>query len=1270
MDTIEKSKRKENEIDDHYKNETQKKNSETYSMQINDEKKNNEINNFSKVENSLDIYGIANVNKNEMAMYNNFETIGSTSTTNNNGNNLIMRKNNEHNEGKKIFGVENKSSYETEDDILLNDETNLSDEEVEDENVREKDLILQRYKHGTSIYIDILFIENDKKKKKKNPCVVIDFYSECLNKYKSECSFVYYQNYNSISNVIINENVDVGNLNTSTNTLIENFENLNTGNNINYSIEENINNLNLGDEQNVNGKNKIIPKIVTNQLISNNTGINCGSSSILPYDDFKNFDLQKKKQESLDPLLKCINSLSDRINLQHLVGDPTSYFKLGGGDMFYDINDPFLDDEEMYKELNKTKNEIILTRQIEDEYSVWSADISDDYVEINPNYFFSFYSSKCKYIYESDNEEIDEINIEKSESSDNENYKNVLNSSSSQCLNENIKEVYIINNDISNNEKKNDDFMIYSSEEDICESSSDEENGNNEKESDFSEEEIIFNPFAWKKFEKHIPLEFISYFENLEKELDALPIEVDISDIQKIIKIYIHKIFVHIMKKHKKTLNHFNMLLDDFIEIDIKQLRWLTTIINKTSNSLNDIDICRIWFEHIFSYNTKLFVNYEKEFITKIKTSQIFEKNNKLHLNNILKDISLWKVYHDNMEKNSKENVDVDSININVNGKNGSIHFKNSQSSLKELDNKKKIENGVNTLDDKYLKNEKNNFINSKNGNDNGLKKIAGHMSTHNIIESNKGDKKMFYGNNSISNTDLIKSGNEENFGKNGNQNISEINNITNNGSQKIDESDKIKGNDKNGEKEQDVNKINNINNNYKENYKLIEKYFKRFENISHDILNYIKIFNKQKCFLKDMISAGFDVLVEKNNKYFGKLPHIALSDILTSLFNFRYKTNVIINYDYIEALINFYQEKYKIDISYDKGKNKKVFLFDTVEMSKLNLIFYKNKNILNDKMALNNSDHDKKENYKMKEFHDGKNMNNGNSNFKHFGTNTNDILEKNNKYNLTFKNEFKNVHTLNNSNNLINKRKIHESNKHNNIKEVNYNINTKKKNIDNHDNNNQKKGLSSARIVICSDNEIENISSKHFPIKNNLKNITTFIENITKKKNNHTCDNNHRKNCNNNNNVSKQNGSIFNLKKVRDVTNACAKSSRTIMSNISVKNPNKNNMHCNYNSNYIESEYPNIIKFSKQKNIFNNEKMFIISDGNNSILNSSNNFNDKTNLYKKRKIKDAYISNKNNNVAITKFDQISEKIKTTNVDDKSGIRRCITVDSSEENGN
>ncbi|ETB56220.1 hypothetical protein YYC_05676 [Plasmodium yoelii 17X] len=1199
MDAIEKSKRKENGIDHNYKNETKKKNSEKDSMEINEEIKNNEINNFAKVENSLDIYGIGNVNKNEMTMYNNFETIGSTSITNNNGNNINIKKNNENNEGKKIFGIENKSSYETEDDILLNDETNLSDEEVEDENVREKDLILQRYKHGTSIYVDILSVENDKNKKS---CVVIDFYSECLNKYKSECSFVYYQNYNSISNVIINENIDVGNLNTSTNTLTENLGNLNTGNNINYPIEENINNLNLGDEQNGNNKNKIIPKMVTNQLMSNNTGINCVSSTIFPYDDFKNFDLQKKKQESLDPLLKCINSLSDRINLQHLVGDPTSYFKLGGGDMFYDINDPFLDDEEMYKELNKTKNEIILTRQIEDEYSVWSADISDDYVEINPNYFFSFYSSKCKYIYESDNEENYKINIENSENSDNENYKNILNSSSSQCINENVEEVYVLNNDSNNNEKKNekknDDFMIYSSEEDICESSSDEENGNDEKESDFSEEEIIFNPFAWKKFEKHIPLEFISYFENLEKELDALPIEVDVSDIQKIIKIYIHKIFVHVMKKHKKTLNHFNMFLDDFIEIDVKQLRWLTTIINKTSNSLNDIDICRIWFEYIFSYNTKLFVNYEKEFITKIKSSQIFEKNNKLHLNNILKDISIWKVYHDNMEKSSKENLDVDSINVN--GKNGSIHLKN------------------------------------------------GNLSTHNIVENNKGDKKMFYGNNLTNNNDFVKNGNEENFGKN----IPEIGNIIR------EESDKIKGSDKNGEREQDVNKINNVsvNNNCKENYKIIEKYFKRFESIANDILNYIKIFNKQKCFLKDMISAGFDVLVEKNNKYFGKLPHIALSDILTSLFNFRYKTNVIINYDYIDALINFYQDKYKIDISYDKGKNKKVFLFDTVEMSKLNLIFYKNKNIYNDKMALNNnSDHDRKENYKIKENYDPKNVNN----FKHFGTNTNEILEKNNKYNLTFKN----VHSLNNSNNLINKRKIHESNKNN--KDVNPNINTKKKNIDNNDNS-QKKGLSSARIVIYSDNEMENTSNKCFPTKTNHKNITTFIENITKKKNNNNnCDNNHRKNCKNNN-VNKQNGSIFNLKKVRDVTNACAKSSRTIVSNISVEKPSKNNM----NYNYIENEYPNIIKFSKQKNISNNEKVFIINDGNNSILNSSNKFNDQINLYKKRKIKDAYIFNKNNHGDITKFDKISEKIKTTNLDDKSGIRRCITLDSSEENGN
>ncbi|VTZ70104.1 conserved protein, unknown function [Plasmodium chabaudi chabaudi] len=1230
MDTIDKSKRKENEIDHNCKSERKKKNNETDNMRINDGKKNSEINNFPKVENNLDIYGMTNTNKNEINMYNNFGTTGPVSTTNSSGTHLGIKKNNENEDGKKHLGIENKSSYETEDDILLNDETNLSDEEVEEENVREKDLILQRYKHGTSIYIDITSIENsdDRNIKRETPCVVIDFYSECLNKYKSECSFVYYQNYNSISNVIINENVDVGNLNTSTNMLTDNVGSLTTGNNTNYSIEETSSN--LIDDQTVNGKNKIIPKMVTNTLLSNNTGINCGPSNLFPYDDFKNFDLQKKKQESLDPLLKCINSLSDRINLQHLVGDPTSYFKLGGGDMYYDINDPFLDDEEMYKELNKTKNEIILTRQIEDEYSVWSADISDDYIEINPNYFFSFYSSKCKYTYESD-KEVDEINADRSEESDisdNVNYKNVLNLSSSQFVNENTDDVYIISNDIQSNEKKHDDFIIYSSEEDICESSSDEENGNSEDESDLSEEEIIFNPFAWKKFEKHIPLEYISYFENLEKELDALPGEVDISEIQKIIKIYIHKIFLHVMKKHKKTLKHFNMLLDDFIEIDVKQLRWLTTIINKTSNTLNDIDICRIWFEYIFSYNTKLFVNYEKEFINKIKTSQIFEKNNKLHLNNILKDISAWKVYHDNMEKASKENVDADLATMNGSGKSGSIHCKNSHPNSKELDNKKKIENGINTQEDKYLKNE-------KNGNDNG-------------------GKKMSSSNNLVNNPDLVKRGNEESSS------------LPNNGSQKVDGSDKMKVSDKTGEREQDGNKgnkANNINNNCKDNSKLVEKYFKKFESISHDILNYIKIFNKQKCFLKDMISAGFDILVEKSNKYFCKFSHIALSDILTSLFNFRYKTNVIIHYEYIEALINFYQDKYKIDIYYDKGKNKKVFLFDTIEMGKLNATFYRNKNMTNDKIILSSIDHDKKENYKIKEMYDLKNNSIGN--FKHYGANTNDIVGKNNKYNLTLKN----IHTLNNSNNLMNKRKMHESNKHNNTKEINSNMNTKKKNIDNNElNNNQRKGLASARIIIYSDNEIEETSSRCSPIKNNPKNITTLIENITKKKNNNTYDSSHRK-SGSNTNMNKQNSSIFNLKKVRDATNSFTKSTITIVSNTSVDNSIKNNMHYNYNSNYIETDRPNIIRFSKQKSIPTNENMFVISDGNNSVLNSSTTFNDKTNLYKKRKIKDAYISSKNNHYDIAKFDKMAEKIKAKHMDDKSSIRRCITVDSSEDNG-
>ncbi|GAW82604.1 hypothetical protein, conserved [Plasmodium gonderi] len=1344
MATIEKSnKNVELDKEAFYKNEKKSKANKIEQVHGNDEKKEVEITSFhnveNKIENNVDMYGI-NLNKNDIHM------------NNNNYSSNVIKTNNEMEEERKTGLNENKSNYETEEENLLNDEGNLSDEgeEVEEENVIEKDLILQRYKHGTNIYINLSEI--------KKKCILIDFYSECLNKYKNECSFVYYQNYNSNSNVIINENVDM----------------MRHVHSINFSCEnlDSLSNMPISNDKCVITKNKNISKF------SNNLQMGVGTFSI-PGEDYKGFNLQKKKQESLDPLLKCINSLSDRINLQHLVGDPTTYFKIGGGDMFYDINDPFLDDEEMYKELNKTKNEIILTRQIEDEYSVWSADMSDDYVDINPDYFISFYSSKCKYVYSSDEEDeeenkklktknnhtnVEEYNKEKyindlkgkEKKIDMErkniayngyscaNEKNVDNSthngvykwydsytsSSSNSSDESVVELNESQIDVINYEQNLKDFIIYSSEEEDETSSSEDEDGENSQESETSEEDIIFNPFAWKKFERHIPPEFINSFVKLEKELDALPIEVNIADIQDIIKANIYNIFSQVIDKHKNTLNYFDKTLDDFIEIDVKQLRWLTTIMNKTSNTLNDIDICRIWFEHIFSYNSNVFINHEKEFIRKIKNSQIFEKNNKTHLNNILKDISSWRSYQESKEKLIRENVETGPIggtgNINSNAGcynvaesknsnrnvNSSTHNMGTKSSTlnrgtnsttegvilsvnklniectvnqsknddnlsrtierdknvisniegkcKELsENAKKlygnevyIEEQKNTncgLQNKEIfgkmeekvdnnvqvkrcensengvlceKNEesifstyfvKNNIIkkelgketergienvklvNIKNEEIDGKNKHSSlHFSNNSTIEQVDGEKTVYsdyssaHNNNGLLKIDCVECNIVDDDGGDGdNHNDHSIIANSNDGStnkqkrknrnenklamgveslapnaasmtmikgSKTTDIEKSKGICKNNENHTDHEDVaktcknSNMNsNNQKDDYKWIENFFKHFIDISYDILNYIKTFIKQKCLLKDMISAGFEALVEKQNKHFVKFPHMTLSEILTNLFNFRYKTNIIISPDYVEALVDFYQGKYKIDISYDKGKNKKVFLFDTNEMHKLNNAYYRNKHNAKDKVIPHDNENCKDE-HKIKggkieldektSYKKGVNDNISNNELMMSHQHKDRSLNTTNKKQSSLKNDSSGIIPIMSSstnspivtatagaatdgtNKSSNKKRLSESTKHNLLKETNTLTKKKsnkilsndlpKKNGDKKKNNkNEKKNCNTTHIIICSDNEEseEEQSPPHKKVqniqgnKNQYRNMNMLIENITKKK-------------------------------------------------------------------------------------------------------------------------------------------------------------------------
>ncbi|CDR93860.1 hypothetical protein, conserved [Babesia bigemina] len=108
-------------------------------------------------------------------------------------------------------------------------------------------------------------------------------------------------------------------------------------------------------------------------------------------------DVMWMKTRPNDPLLRCIQSITDRLNIQGIVGDPTSYLKVGGDDMHYDIDDPFIDDDAMFSELRLSKNDILRKKQKERDFSVWSEDEEEAFgSELVAEDFVAQYSSELK----------------------------------------------------------------------------------------------------------------------------------------------------------------------------------------------------------------------------------------------------------------------------------------------------------------------------------------------------------------------------------------------------------------------------------------------------------------------------------------------------------------------------------------------------------------------------------------------------------------------------------------------------------------------------------------------------------------------------------------------------------------------------------------------------------------------------------------------------------------------------------------------------------
>uniref|UniRef100_A0A3B0N3M7 HPC2 and ubinuclein domain containing protein, putative n=1 Tax=Theileria annulata TaxID=5874 RepID=A0A3B0N3M7_THEAN len=231
-------------------------------------------------------------------------------------------------------------------------EQDLSD--VED-NYREPSV--QRYLPGIFVDVDLKTNFLERKGKKIAIPMIVDFYSECLKKYGEEKNFIYEESY----------------LENMKGKVEDFYPDL-------PKIPKGANETLIDTQSQTNVDNKQVP-------------IGSEVQKTVNFDENLD-DVIWLKNRPNDPLLRCIRSITDRLNIQGIVGDPTSYLKKGGDDMHYDMDDPFFDDSAMLSELKMSKSDILLKRAMEKEFSDWSEDEEDsDYNYVEPEDFVADYYS-------------------------------------------------------------------------------------------------------------------------------------------------------------------------------------------------------------------------------------------------------------------------------------------------------------------------------------------------------------------------------------------------------------------------------------------------------------------------------------------------------------------------------------------------------------------------------------------------------------------------------------------------------------------------------------------------------------------------------------------------------------------------------------------------------------------------------------------------------------------------------------------------------------
>ncbi|ORM41795.1 uncharacterized protein BXIN_0615 [Babesia sp. Xinjiang] len=257
----------------------------------------------------------------------------------------------------------------------------VDDEELIEQDLSEEEDVLyepfvQRYRPGVSVEVKLKTIHKETVNGVKQVPMIIDFYAECLKVYREERLFIFEDGY-------LGQKRDVSNDNAAKDRAKSN-----------------------GSQGNNDSKPEKGPGQEHNGVVSENSRLSALNAEV------SLDDVMWLKNRPNDPLLRCIQSITDRLNIQGIVGDPVSYLKAGGDDMHYDIDDPFIDDDQMFNELSLSRDELVRKKQMERDFSIWSEDEDDqENTIVQPTNFVSQYASKLKSEIENNSEQNKEVDL-------------------------------------------------------------------------------------------------------------------------------------------------------------------------------------------------------------------------------------------------------------------------------------------------------------------------------------------------------------------------------------------------------------------------------------------------------------------------------------------------------------------------------------------------------------------------------------------------------------------------------------------------------------------------------------------------------------------------------------------------------------------------------------------------------------------------------------------------------------------------------------------